>query len=197
MILDRDSYENYIRQDLMANSRTRPSGIASLLKKALFPDYIWLFIVALRKAEYAHTHSSGFWGGVRYAIRYRRYRQLSIKLGFTIPLHVFGPGLSLSHYGTIVINPACKIGKNCRVHVGVNIGASGGSAKAPLIGDNVYLGPGAILFGDIVIADNVTVAANSTVTRSITTANVTVAGSPAKIIKKDSVEWWRVNHLTL
>lgn len=60
----------------------------------------------------------------------------------------------------------------------------GGGKNVPIIGDNVYIGPGAILFGDIRIGDNVMIGANSTVTKSFEESNIVIAGSPAKIIKK-------------
>lgn len=53
----------------------------------------------------------------------------------------------------------------------------------------MYIGPGAILLGDIIIADNVSIGANSTVTRSMLKENVTVVGSPAKIIKENTKSW--------
>jgi serine O-acetyltransferase len=84
-----------------------------------------------------------------YFIVRMKYRRLSLKLGFSIPINVFGPGLSIPHYGTIVVSKFARIGSNCRIHVGVNIGASAGEAKAPQLGHNIYIGPGAILFGDI------------------------------------------------
>ena len=111
-------------------------------------------------------------------------RKIGIKLGYSIPVNVFGPGLSLPHYGTIVVSKNAKVGKNCRLHVGTNIGASAGRPEAPVIGDNVYIGPGAILFGNITIADNVTVAANATVNRNCEIPNVVLAGTPAKIVKE-------------
>lgn len=114
---------------------------------------------------------------------------LSLKLGFSIPPNVFGPGLSIPHYGTIVVNSKAKIGANCRLHVGVNIGASGGKEKVPQIGDNVYIGPGAILFGDIHIANNVTIGANATVNRNCEQEHVVLAGSPAKIVKENYPSW--------
>ena len=104
----------------------------------------------------------------------------SAETGLFISSQCFWPGLSIPHYGTIVVNPAAQVGKNCRLHVCVNIGASGGSIRAPKIGDNVYIGPGAILFGDIDIADNVTIAANATVNKSFEVPNVTIGGTPAK-----------------
>ena len=116
-----------------------------------------------------------------------RFRKISIKLGFSIPPNVFGPGLSLAHTGNIIINPNAHIGKNCRIHVGVNIGAH--HDKAPSIGNNVYIGPGAILFGDIQIADNISIGANATVNKSFTEPNVVIAGTPACVVKRNTSSW--------
>lgn len=123
-------------------------------------------------------------------------RKIGIKLGYSIPVNVFGPGLSLPHYGTIVVSKNAKVGKNCRLHVGTNIGASAGRPKAPIIGDNVYIGPGAILFGNITIADNVTVAANATVNRNCEIPNVVLAGTPAKIVKEKYDSWIIFNKIS-
>ena len=110
-------------------------------------------------------------------------------MNYSIHPKTFDYDWSLPHYGTIVINPNVRIGKFYRVHVVVNIGASGGADKVPHIGDNFYIGPGAILWGDITIADNISIGANSTVTKSFTQANVTIAGSPAKVIKENTPSW--------
>ena len=56
-----------------------------------------------------------------------RFHQLSLRLGFSIPINVFGPGLAIVHYGTIVVSNGAKIGANCRIHEGVTIGATNGS----------------------------------------------------------------------
>ncbi|MHB8076061.1 serine O-acetyltransferase [Desulfosporosinus fructosivorans] len=112
--------------------------------------------------------------------------RLSTKLGFTIPQHVFGPGLSIAHWGSIVVHPDARVGNNCRIHSAVNIGVFNG--KSPTIGNNVYIAPGAKLFGGITIGDNVTIGANAVVNKDVP-SNVTVGGIPAKIIsKKDSSE---------
>lgn len=110
-------------------------------------------------------------------------------LGFSIPINVCGPGLSIAHYGSIIISSKAKIGRNCRIHSCVNIGASRGKNGAPIIGNNVYIGPGAILFGDITIADNVSIGANATVNRSFTESNVVIAGTPAEIVKRNVPAW--------
>jgi serine O-acetyltransferase len=57
------------------------------------------------------------------------------------------------------------------------------ASGAPVIGDNVYLGPGAVLVGDITIGDNVSVGANSVVATSLEDG-VTVLGVPARVVKK-------------
>lgn len=110
---------------------------------------------------------------------YYHFLKESIKYGFTIPINAFGPGLSLAHYGSIIVNG--KIGKNCRIHSCVNIGE--GHGKTPIIGDNVYIGPGAKIFGGIKIGNNVAIGANAVVNKDVPD-NVTVAGIPAVIISK-------------
>jgi len=105
-----------------------------------------------------------------------------MKLGFSIPLNVFGPGLGIAHYGTIVVNGNAKVGANCRIHIAVNIGANGGK-EAPQLGDNVYIGPGAKIFGDIRIADHVKIGANAVVNKSFDEEGAVIVGIPAKRVK--------------
>lgn len=123
------------------------------------------------------------------------YKRISCLTGLTVPPYTCERGLTLYHYGSIVINPAAKIGKNCCIMNNVNIGANGGSDKAPTIGNDVYIGPGAVLFGDIEIADGCYIGANAVVNRSFTQKNSIIAGIPAKIIKTDTEVWWKKNKL--
>lgn len=44
---------------------------------------------------------------------------MSAKLSISIKPNVFGPGLSIAHYGGIVVNPNAHIGSNCRIHEGL------------------------------------------------------------------------------
>jgi serine O-acetyltransferase len=58
-----------------------------------------------------------------------------------------------------------------------------------LFGDNVYIGPGAKIFGPIVIGNNVAIGANAVVNKSFQ-HNCTIAGVPAKVIsQKTSKEY--------
>lgn len=167
----------------------RSLGIEKVSKKmkikALFVPEIWKFEVLLRKLEYYVNTNQGT--KIEKAIVKLKVQRLGNKLGFTIEPNTFGPGLCLAHRGTIVINGKSKIGKNSRIHVGVNIGnfsrldENWVPDNAPIIGDNVYIGPGAKLFGKIKIGNNVAIGANAVVNKNVPD-NVTVAGVPAKII---------------
>lgn len=196
MITTKREYNYYLEQDRLASS-INGKGFLYQIKAFLFPNYIWKFIKLMRKYEYLKNSNQGLFGKMQLIFVRIAYRRISLKLGFSIPINVFGPGLSIPHYGTIVINPATKVGKNCRLHVGVNIGASSGSSKAPEIGDNVYIGPGVIMYGDITIVNNITIGANSTVNKSFTEEGVVIAGSPAKIVNTQFPVWWKNNRLSL
>lgn len=113
------------------------------------------------------------------------FKKQSIKLNFTIPPNTFGPGLRIAHRGTIVVNGKCRIGCNCTINVGVNIGIKAGCPDdVPVIGNNVYIGPGAKIFGKITIADGCAIGANAVVCKDILEPNSIVVGIPAKIIGK-------------
>ena len=160
----------------------------NILKQLLFTEPIDLFLKRLRRVEW-HYNSSGIIHKIMFVFAYRRFRIISLKLGFSIPKNTCDSGLSIPHYGSIVINANCKIGKNCRIHNNVNIGASGGSSKAPKIGNNVYIGPGAAIFGDIEIADNCYIGANAVVNKSFIEPYSIIAGVPAKVVKLEAKSW--------
>ncbi|MBN2297901.1 MAG: serine acetyltransferase [Deltaproteobacteria bacterium] len=143
-------------------------------------DEIWRFQKALRRLEYlSNTHSGYF----QLLLAKTIYRRMSVRLGFTIPVNCFGPGLSIAHYGTIVVNGAARIGANCRIHTCTNIGTGAGtSGEAPRIGNNCYIGPGAKIYGKIILGDNVVIGANSVVNQSFPMDDITIAGNPADII---------------
>lgn len=74
------------------------------------------------------------------------------------------------------------------MEVCVNIGASGGTSDAPTIGDNVYIGPGAKIYGGIQLGNNIAIAANSSVNKSFEENSILIAGSPARKIKEFDVK---------
>lgn len=106
-----------------------------------------------------------------------------MRLGFSIPPNTFGPGLSIAHRGDIIVNGAARIGADCRVHAGVNIGtAAGRKNAAPKIGDGCYLGPGVKIFGPITIGNDTAIGANAVVNSNFPEGNCSLGGIPAKRI---------------
>lgn len=183
MIQSKQDYLYYLNADRVAMGAGVRNGLRDRVKLLFFPDYIWRFHRLLRKVEYYQNCKTGSLNKIRKLFLLRKFRRLSAKLGFTIPLNVFGPGLSIAHVGTIVVSAGARIGANCRIHVCVNIGSEAGQAQAaPHIGDNCYIGPGAKLYGRITIADGVAVGANAVVNKSFTEKGMAIAGVPAKVI---------------
>lgn len=140
-------------------------------------DFVYLFQHILRKHEYYENTNSSKVFRIIYKIL---HKVLGVVLGFSIPCNVFGPGLRINHYGCIVVNPKAKIGAFCDIHQCVNIGEDV-NGNAPKIGNNCWIGPGAKIFGDICIGNNVMVGANSVVNKNFS-SNYVIAGIPAKII---------------
>lgn len=146
---------------------------------------IWNFIKLMRKCEfYTNTKDKSLIHQILYVLYLRRYNQKCLKLGLIIGAGAFERGLCIYHTGNIVVNGYAKIGKNCKLHGSNCIGNSHDKNDCPVIGDNVRLGVGAKVFGNIYIADNITIAAGAVVTKSCYEKGVTLAGVPAKIIKK-------------
>ncbi|ASU21781.1 hypothetical protein CCZ37_03890 [Vibrio qinghaiensis] len=91
-----------------------------------------------------------------------------------------GSFLVVKGVAVVIINGA-KIGKRCRIGIGCRVVGKGPYKKVPVIGDDVFLGPGCVIVGPVIIEDNVVVAPNSVVTKSVPKGAI-VAGIPAKII---------------
>ena len=178
MIKTKEDLKHYMECDKKALGirRKRPR---------LFTDEVWKFERSLRRLEY--YQNCGYTHTLFRLFEKFRFHHLSIKLGFTIPPNVFGPGLAIVHYGTLVVSEGAKIGKNCRIHEGVTIGATNGSSKAANIGDNVFIGTGAKIIGEVTISSNVAIAANAVVVKDIICENgCTVGGIPAKVISNNN-----------
>lgn len=152
------------------------------------------YIIYLRLTEYLNSKKSPLFSPLKKFVKWRLSR-VSVITGIQIPAGVCQKGLTLRHFGSIVVNSAAKIGSNCCIHNNVNIGANGGSKKAPRIGDNVYIGPGAVIFGDIEIANGCYIGANAVVNKSVLEPDSVVVGVPGKVVKHDAVCWWEKNRM--
>lgn len=112
------------------------------------------------------------------------YGRYTYKYGISIPLETrIGPGLYIGHFGGIHLNEHVVMGANCNLNQGVTIGKHnrGERKGCPVLGDGVYVGPGAKIFGGIRIGNDVAIGANAVVTRDLPDHAVAV-GIPARVI---------------
>lgn len=92
-----------------------------------------------------------------------------------------GQGFVLVHGVGTRINAGSHIGDNCTVLHNVTIG--GGHGGAPTLGNNVYVGAGALIIGGVKIGDNVKIGAGAIVVSDVP-SNSTVVCDKARIIQR-------------
>lgn len=176
-----------IQKDFYRESGRWLSGI-SIWKKCINPNLHFVYV--LRKTqEHRKTPVLGLWW--RFVLRHYQ-----IKYGFQIyPETEVGEGFYLGHWGSLVINPKARIGKNCNIAQGVTIGQQnrGKNEGYPEIGDLVWIGANAVLVGNIKIGNNVLVAPNSYVNFDVPDNSV-VVGNPAKIYPNDNATDGYINN---
>ena len=181
MILNKKEYKFYLEADKIALDIDTRTGLRRRFRN-YFNEDLWRFEKLLRKTEYFQNCSTSFLGKAYFFYLRLQLQRRQMKLGsLQIGPNCFGPGLSIAHQGNILVNSGARIGANCRIHPGVVIGTEAGYPhKAPTIGDNVFIGPGAKIFGEITIANGIAIGANSVVNKSFLETNITIAGVPAK-----------------
>lgn len=109
-------------------------------------------------------------------IHYYYKRVYCSDIGFR---HDIGLGFSIYHVFNTAFAEGVVIGNNVTITHGVTIGHVNG--KAPVLRNNIYVGPGACIIGDIQVGNNVVIGANAVVTKNIPD-NAVVVGNPSKII---------------
>ena len=169
-------------------------------RKALLGDnsvkkHTWLYLTQdhwyailkyqkfLRYELYHRNKNTNLYHRIMEILYCRKKNKLGNKLGFYIGCEVFDKGLTIYHHGGVIVNGYARVGKNCRLHGQNCIGNNGKDINAPRIGNNVDIGVGAKIIGDVVIADDITIGAGSVVVDSFLEKGITIAGVPARKIK--------------
>lgn len=145
---------------------------------------IYSFLRLSRKTDYYNLKkdSGTILHRLKYFIYVCRKNRLGEKLGIEIETLNVAPGLMIYHYNN-VINGGSIIGKNCHLHGDNCIGNDGITKDCPVIGDNVSLGVGASIIGNVLIGNNIKIAAGAVVVHSFPDDNITIGGVPAKRIR--------------
>lgn len=103
------------------------------------------------------------------------------------PAARIGRRFMIDHGVGIVIGQTACIGDDCLMYQSVTLGMTGKHAgkRHPTVGNDVMIGAGAILLGDISIGDDVRIAAGAVVVHDVV-AHTTVAGNPAHVVRDRS-----------
>lgn len=110
------------------------------------------------------------------------YKFIQIITGIELPCEVeVGNNFIIDHFGGIVISGYARFGDNCRIRNGVVVGLKNiENIAAPVIGNNVDIGAGAKVLGNIKIGNNVVIGANAVVICDVPDNSIAV-GVPAVI----------------
>ena len=145
--------------------------------------YIRAFMFALRHYEYWLNKRRNLFQQIPYIFWWWNYRRLKLKSQLFIMPNTVGPGFYPRHQGFVRIGPTTHIGKNCSVMPMVLFGKKSPTEFSDInVGDNCYVGSGAIIIGP-----NVTIGAGALVNKDIPD-NAIVAGIPAKVISYRKTE---------
>ena len=114
----------------------------------------------------------------------QRMRRAAGKVGIELhELTEVGKGLHIAHSGAIVVHNGAVLGENVCLSQGVTIGQTikNGEVCLPVIGNRVYIAPGAKVIGGVHVGSNVAIGANAVVTHDVPD-NAVVAGIPARVL---------------
>jgi serine O-acetyltransferase len=151
-------------------------GMTGFFKGLRKPGFRYIYI--LRKLTNCKKYSPKW---ILFAFLKKHY---TFKYGFQIPTTTkIGKGLYIGHFGSIIINEDVVIGNNCNLSPNVTIGETNrGILKgSPTIGNEVWIGSGAVIVGKITIGANVLIAPNSFVNSDVPNDSI-VIGNPSKVI---------------
>lgn len=147
-------------------------------KMTLHPDYLFYKAVIYNTKYRNAKEKNNIFKKIFYSFFANRYASK-----FNLELYgKFGKNLRIYH-GNIVINGNAQLGNNVKLHGNNCIGENYG--KSPSIGNNVDIGFGAVLIGNIEIGDNCIIGANTIVNKSFP-SNSVIVGNPCIAIKGDN-----------
>ncbi|MEC4985998.1 MAG: serine O-acetyltransferase [Oscillatoria sp. PMC 1068.18] len=184
------------RQNKVNNFQLMLDDIKADIDRYVYGDNLPWQIVLLKKQGVWATIQYRFSRWVHYHLHIPVLRQImkifcviwrqfiEMISGIELPNRAeIGKGIYIPHPYGIVIHCDAKLGENANLGQDIAIGVAGRGEKrgVPKIGDRVFIAPGAKIFGDISIGNDVAIGANAVVTKDLPDLAVAV-GIPAKVI---------------
>jgi serine O-acetyltransferase len=165
--------------DLYRYGPTTPRAFVRALVNE--PGYRYAF--GMRLAAYARSNSGPAFAVLAFSARLW-VRSMRFRFGVDLPASTkVGPGLYMNHPSGIVVHSDAVIGRNCNLSQDVTLGEAnrGRNAGFPVVGDGVYIGPGAKIVGAVHVGDDSAIGANCVVTKDVPPSSV-VVGVPGRVI---------------
>lgn len=182
MIKSKKELREYLDCELKRYNCGKMKYIFQIGEAAILRKYITL----LRKTEYYVNTSKK----IRALIYKIKFAKISNQYLMHIPINSCDKGLKIMHLGPILMNSKTKCGKNVVIHINTSFVAGGRNHDAPVIGDDVIVGVGAVVVGGVRIANKVAIGANAVVNKDVVEENIAVAGVPAKKISNNGSATW-------
>jgi putative colanic acid biosynthesis acetyltransferase WcaB len=144
-----------------------------------------LILAWFRVAQWAAAR----WGRVARLVVSPYWLICSLLFGVELPATArVGPRLRLYHPHGIVVSPGCTLGSDCQLRHNVTIGnrsdRDGNEGGWPTLGDDVELGAGCAVIGDLDVGDHARIGALAVVVKSVPAWGV-VVGNPGRVIRID------------
>lgn len=147
---------------------------------------IWA-LACYRFSHEVHAHGRGGW--MRRTVAFAWQTIVEMTTGISINPHaVIGRGFYIGHFSGIFIGGDVRIGDRCAISQGVTLGSAlhDGVEGSPVLGDGVYVAPGAKVFGPITVGSGAAVGANAVV-RDDVPEGALVGGVPARVLREGTV----------
>jgi serine O-acetyltransferase len=164
-----------IKKDIKAARKRDPAAVSNFEVVLTYPGFH-----ARQIHRLSHTlHNAGYGLPARFiSFLGQRFTGIDIHPGAKI-----GEGLFIDHGMGIVIGETAIIGDNCHLFQGVTLGGTSTrrAKRHPTLQDNVVVGAGAKIIGDVTIGENAKIGAGSVVVTNVP-PNATVVGVPGHIV---------------
>ncbi|AGY59203.1 serine O-acetyltransferase [Gloeobacter kilaueensis] len=164
-----------IRDDFRAAFEKDPAARSWLEVVTCYPG---LHAIAVHRVAHLLYQRRLFWLARLLSHLARWLTGIEIHPGATI-----GPGIFIDHGMGVVIGETAIVGRDALIYQGVTLGGTGKQKgkRHPTLGNDVVVGAGAKVLGDIEVGDNTRIGAGSVVLRSVP-SDCTVVGVPGRVV---------------